>query len=129
MCWRGSYPSPNLPIWVAVTNKTRIESLSHDGRGITHIDGKTTFIFGALPTEEIEFEYTARRKKFDEAKMTFIDGIRADFKDGWGLVRPSNTTPCLVLRFEAENIEALKRIQAQFKKEMLLVDNTLNISF
>ncbi len=51
---------------------TTIESLSHDGRGVTHIDGKAVFIDGALPGEEIEFIYTSKRRKYDEGKVTEI---------------------------------------------------------
>lgn len=43
-----------------------IDTLSHEGRGITNINGKTTFIQGALPGEEIMFKYTNRRSRFDE---------------------------------------------------------------
>jgi len=43
-----------------------------------------------------------------------IDGLRAEFEDGFGLVRASNTTPVLVLRFEGHSQEALHRIEAQF---------------
>lgn len=53
---------------------------------------------------------------FPNARITTIDGIRADFEDGWGLVRASNTTPILVLRFEGHDEQALKRIQDQFAK-------------
>lgn len=49
-----------------------IESLSHDGRGVVHIDGKTTFVDGALPGEEISFVYTARTRKFDEGRVCGI---------------------------------------------------------
>ncbi len=66
---------------------------------------------------------------FDNANITMIDGIRADFEDGWGLVRASNTTPCLVLRFEAQTEEALKRIQAEFKAIMLDISPTLKLPF
>lgn len=52
---------------------------------------------------------------FPDAKITTIDGLRADFHDGFGLVRASNTTPVLVLRFEGDNPAALKRIQDQFR--------------
>ena len=52
---------------------------------------------------------------FPNAKITTIDGARIDYKNRWGLVRPSNTTPCLVLRFEADTKEALADIKAQFK--------------
>ncbi len=46
--------------------RASIESLSHDGRGISHIDGKVTFISRALPGEEVMFRYTSKRGKFDE---------------------------------------------------------------
>lgn len=52
--------------------KTKIESLSHDGRGVAHIDGKATFIENALPGEEITFTYTRRHNKFDEAKTVEV---------------------------------------------------------
>jgi phosphomannomutase/phosphoglucomutase len=38
-----------------------------------------------------------------------------DYPNGWGLVRPSNTTPCLVLRFEADDQKTLEEIQAKFR--------------
>jgi len=50
-----------------------------------------------------------------DATVSTIDGVRADFADGWGLVRASNTTPALTLRFEAHSKEALERIQGRFK--------------
>ncbi len=46
--------------------KAEIESLSHEGRGVAHIDGKTIFIDNALPGEEIEFNYVSTRAKFSE---------------------------------------------------------------
>ncbi|HYG06132.1 MAG TPA: phosphomannomutase/phosphoglucomutase [Stenotrophomonas sp.] len=55
---------------------------------------------------------------FEGARIATIDGLRADFNDGWGLVRASNTTPVLVLRFEAENEAALARIRALFKAQL-----------
>lgn len=45
-----------------------------------------------------------------------IDGIRVEYADGFGLARPSNTTPSIVLRFEADNDQALSRIQAEFRE-------------
>jgi phosphomannomutase/phosphoglucomutase len=52
---------------------------------------------------------------FDEAQVSTMDGIRVDFEDGFGLIRPSNTTPILVLRFEADDTAALERIQSRFR--------------
>jgi phosphomannomutase len=55
-----------------------------------------------------------RSAKFPGAKVSTIDGVRADYDDGFGLVRASNTTPVLVLRFEGHTSEALHRIEADF---------------
>ncbi len=66
---------------------------------------------------------------FDGAALTTIDGIRADWPDGWGLVRASNTTPVLVLRFEADDANVLKRIQQVFRKQLLAVDYKLKLPF
>ncbi len=57
----------------------------------------------------------AKNVDFKGAKITTIDGVRVDYPDGWGLVRPSNTTPCLVLRFEADNQKTLEEIQEKFR--------------
>ena len=54
--------------------------------------------------------------KFDGAtEVITIDGVRVEYADGFGLARPSNTTPVVVLRFEADNDAALQRIQAGFR--------------
>jgi phosphomannomutase len=58
---------------------------------------------------------------FEGAVVTDIDGLRADYPDGFGLVRASNTTPVLVLRFEGETPEALERIQKHFMSQVLAV--------
>ena len=51
----------------------------------------------------------------DETKVITLDGVRIEFADGFGLIRASNTTPVVVLRFEADNQKALQRIQNDFK--------------
>ncbi|MBT8127959.1 MAG: phosphomannomutase/phosphoglucomutase [Gammaproteobacteria bacterium] len=66
---------------------------------------------------------------FDNADLVTIDGVRANFPEGWGLIRPSNTTPCLVLRFEANTKAALDEIQAKFRKEILKQDSSLELPF
>lgn len=53
---------------------------------------------------------------FDEAKVSTLDGIRVEFEKGWGLVRASNTTPSLVLRFEAQDEENLTLIMQRFRQ-------------
>lgn len=66
---------------------------------------------------------------FANGKRTTIDGLRVDFADGWGLVRASNTTPSLVMRFEGDNKEALARIQGEFKKAVIALDPNLELPF
>ena len=61
-----------------------------------------------------------REAKFPGAENIIdIDGLRVEYADGFGLMRASNTTPLIVLRFEADTTEALKRIQAQFRAVLL----------
>ena len=101
-------------------------------------------IFAALPkgvsTPELKIEMRegehyrfieAFRAKanFEGARLTTIDGLRADWPDGWGLVRASNTTPVLVLRFDADNEVALKRIQSAFREQLQALDSALPLPF
>jgi phosphomannomutase/phosphoglucomutase len=58
-----------------------------------------------------------REAKFPGAERVItIDGLRVEYADGFGLARSSNTTPVIVMRFEAESPEALARIQGEFKR-------------
>ena len=58
-----------------------------------------------------------------------IDGIRVEYADGFGLARPSNTTPVVVLRFEADTDAALLRIQGEFRASLLAVSPGLELPF
>jgi phosphomannomutase / phosphoglucomutase len=69
------------------------------------------------------------RASFEGARVTTIDGVRADWPDGWGLVRASNTTPVLVLRFDADSDQALLRIQEVFRRQLLALDGSLKLPF
>ena len=62
---------------------------------------------------------------FGSGEMTQIDGIRVDFDNGWGLIRPSNTSPVLSLRFEADSEKDLKQIQNLFQTQLRKVDSSL----
>ena len=66
---------------------------------------------------------------FEGARLSTIDGVRADWPDGWGLVRASNTTPVLVLRFDADSREAMARIQQTFRDQLLALDPELALPF
>jgi phosphomannomutase/phosphoglucomutase len=69
------------------------------------------------------------RAEFQGARITTIDGVRADWPDGWGLVRASNTTPVLVLRFDADTPAALKRVQDVFRAQLMKLDSSLPLPF
>ena len=72
-------------------------------------------------TDENKFrivEYLQNNADFGEGERRVIDGIRMDYADGWGLCRASNTSPKLVLRYEAENEGALARIRGLFEKNV-----------
>lgn len=65
-------------------------------------------------------EKMQREARFPGAdEIVTIDGLRVEYPDGFGLARSSNTTPVVVMRFEGESMEALARIQQEFKREIL----------
>ena len=67
---------------------------------------------------------------FEDATEIFrIDGLRAEYADGFGLARASNTTPVVVLRFEGDNEAALKRIQQTFREQLLALAPTAKLPF
>jgi len=114
-----------------------LEVLSNDPRA-------THKVFAALPDSVNTPELNVRmaegeqhvfmrrllaQSHFDKARVSIIDGLRADFEDGWGLVRASNTTPSLVLRFEADDDAALRRIQEQFRSLLLDLEPSLKLPF
>ena len=57
-----------------------------------------------------------------------IDGLRVNFNDGWGLLRASNTTPKLVLRFEGDTEESMSRIQNEFISELSRICPEIDIN-
>tara|TARA_Y100001970_G_scaffold80940_1_gene102704 strand:+ start:6454 stop:7818 length:1365 start_codon:yes stop_codon:yes gene_type:complete len=98
-------------------------------------------IFKTLPklisTPEINIETTDEEKfsivdefkklsNFGDAKVIAIDGIRVEFNNGWGLLRASNTSPVLVLRFEADSSKSLLSIQERFKDTLRRIEPSLS---
>ncbi len=66
---------------------------------------------------------------FQDAQLCTVDGLRVEFREGWGLVRASNTTPSLVIRFEADSEAALAQIQSRFRAALHKVSATLCVPF
>lgn len=101
-------------------------------------------LFDQLPnsfnTPELKIAVTEQEKfhlmetliasaNFPDSKLSTLDGLRVDFKDGFGLIRPSNTTPALVLRFEGDDEAALQRIQHQFRDLLRECNPALELPF
>jgi phosphomannomutase / phosphoglucomutase len=114
-----------------------LEILANDARN-------SSDIFAALPdslnTPELNvpmaegqprvfMEKLVNNAGFEHARVVTVDGLRVEFDDGWGLVRASNTMPCLVLRFEADDELAMSRIQEEFRRAMLQVDPDVSLPF
>jgi phosphomannomutase/phosphoglucomutase len=75
-------------------------------------------------------ERLQREASFADAREVItIDGVRVEYADGFGLARPSNTTPVLVLRFEADDAAALARIQADFRRALLAIKPDAKLPF
>ncbi len=62
----------------AETVAARVDDLAHDGRGIAHVDGKAVFIEGALPGEDVRFNYTARHSQYDEGQAEAVITLSPD---------------------------------------------------
>lgn len=101
-------------------------------------------VFSALPDSfntpelQIQFEEGEHYKFMDkfkqeadfaDADISTIDGMRVNYAEGWGLIRPSNTTPCLVLRFEANTEAMLEEIQNTFRQQLQKMDSSLDLPF
>ena len=101
-------------------------------------------VFAALPNTvntpelRLEFEEGEHYKfiedlqalaKFATGTVHTMDGLRVDFENGFGLVRASNTTPMLIMRFEADDEETLAQIKEQFRAVLLEVDAALELPF
>ena len=81
-------------------------------------------------TDENKFEIIDRfmaNSNIDGDKI-LIDGLRVNFNDGWGLLRASNTTPKLVLRFEGDTEESMNRIQNEFISELSRICPEIDIN-
>ncbi len=71
-----------------------------------------------------------KEAKFPDAQeVIHIDGVRVEYQDGFGLARASNTTPTIVLRFEANNEKILKKIQQDFSVQIKIIAPDIKLPF
>ena len=106
-----------------------IELISQNKENLEDILGTGPVRFS---TPEIEISTTDDRKfkiiddlrergTFGDGKVLTVDGLRVDYEDSWGLIRASNTTPNLTMRFEATSDTALERVKSTFLSQLEIV--------
>jgi phosphomannomutase/phosphoglucomutase len=111
---------------------------------LVNIEEEPADVFDALPggvaTPELHIEMSEHEHLefmqqvvdaavFADGEICTIDGLRVDFADRWGLIRASNTTPYLVLRFEGVDESALDKVKSQFRDLLLNLDDKLDLPF
>lgn len=114
-----------------------LEALALDSRTLDEIFSElpnsinTPELKLAMPDEAKQAFLTqlAEQADFGATHISTIDGLRVEFDYGWGLIRASNTTPCLTLRFEADDLEHLEKIKTIFRRELKKIDNNLEVGF
>ncbi len=122
----GIYAAARLCEILAASDMTSPELFEQLPQSVSTPELKVSMAEGA------HYAYVERfreKASFPGARITTIDGVRADYADGWGLVRASNTTPSLVMRFDADTQPALARIQTTFREQMLAIEPGLKLPF
>ncbi|MDR7068351.1 phosphomannomutase/phosphoglucomutase [Pseudoxanthomonas japonensis] len=122
----GLYSAARLLEILANRVETPSEVLADLPNGVSTPEIKVDVVDG---TPHAIVERFVDGAEFEGARLSTIDGLRADWDDGWGLVRASNTTPILVLRFEADNKAALERIKTEFRTRLQALAPELKMTF
>ncbi|MGO4221701.1 phosphomannomutase/phosphoglucomutase [Lysobacter sp. TAF61] len=122
----GIYAAARLLEILAAQPRSPSETLNALPNGVSTPEIKVDAPDGDPHTFVDRFRDEAR---FEGARLSTIDGLRVDYADGWGLVRASNTTPVLVMRFDADSAEALARIKADFRSQLLALKPDLVLPF
>ena len=112
-----------------------IEIVSKENRKISEIENELPLLYSTPElnidvTDETKFkiiEDFSKECSLDGEKIT-IDGLRINFKNGWGLLRASNTTPKLVLRFEGNSVDDLNQIKINFLNELSRICPNIDIN-
>lgn len=122
----GIYTGARMCEIIAKSEKTAADLFATLPNGINTPELEIHFAEG----EHYEFcnQFKAATE-FYEGKVFDLDGLRVDFTDGWGLIRPSNTSPIVTLRFEGETQAALERIKTIFREKILNIDPDLELPF
>ncbi|BCE00725.1 phosphomannomutase/phosphoglucomutase [Marinicellulosiphila megalodicopiae] len=114
-----------------------LEVVSQDSKTVESIfasfpeDSSTLDLPLSVP-ENVKYELIerlSREGKFPNGTIIELDGLRVDFPDGWGLIRPHQTKNVLIMKFEADTPSSLRKIQETFKLQMLNLDSKLQFPY
>ena len=111
----GAYVAARLLEIIASSNDTVSEVFSQFPQTVNTPEIKLAI------SDEQKFsfmEHFAKEADFSDANIIRIDGLRIEWPFGWGLVRASNTSPCLTLRFEADSEENLEKVKLRIVSEL-----------
>ncbi|MGH8082146.1 MAG: phosphomannomutase/phosphoglucomutase, partial [Lysobacter sp.] len=122
----GIYAAARLLEILAAQPQSPTETLNALPNGISTPEIKVDAPDGDPHTFVERFRNEA---SFEGARLSTIDGLRVDYPDGWGLVRASNTTSILVMRFDADTHEAMERIQNAFRAQLHALKPDLKLPF
>lgn len=123
----GLYTAARLLEILAQTTQTSSEVFAQLPNGVSTPELKLSI------AEEEKFSFMENLLKLncfpDAEQVHTLDGLRVEYKEGWGLIRASNTSPYLILRFEAETHTALTRIQRRFAEVLLAIKPNFSLPF
>ncbi len=123
----GLYTAARLLEILAQTTQTSSEVFAQLPNGVSTPELKLAI------AEEEKFSFMENLLKLncfpDAEQLHTLDGLRVEYKEGWGLIRASNTSPYLILRFEAETQTALIRIQRRFAEVLLAIKPDFSLPF
>ena len=123
----GLYSAARLLEILGVEDKTSDEVFAEFPEDVS------TPEINVMVSDEVKFSIVeklcGRKDQFVGGNVSTIDGLRVDYPNGWGLCRASNTTPALVLRFEADDEASLTEIKAKFVMHLKDIDSSLDCTF
>lgn len=112
----GMYIAARLLEILSTTTATPIEVFAKIPEGFSTAEIKLCFPDYAAAQTAIQ--YWQQQQQLQAERLITLDGMRAEYADGWGLARASNTSPCITLRFEADTPERLAAIQTLFRADI-----------
>jgi phosphomannomutase / phosphoglucomutase len=123
----GLYAGARLLEILSLDYRTSAEVFSELPEGLT--TPEYTLPLGEGRSQEVMKAVDQMKDLLPDARLVKIDGLRAEFEQGWGLMRASNTTPALLFRFESDSEAGLEQVQSIFRDLLTKVAPDLTAPF